>query len=1231
MIAKTKTILFLSILTAVFAVSCNDDEAEKRALDPTAFRAPVTSTFKLTEPIPIEWQVIDPDSIDPPQTYPLDIDKIPSQPFSINEFKSLKSPMEESPLDWDPNDRIKLEFDTIPIEKKISILPTPVVTRMDRPQTLEGTTSVLLQLSRNQGLPSNDIRKIIQNDDDTYWIATFDGGLCLYNGNELYTYNVLRIWDLEKDRDGKLWVAAENGIYVLDFKKKTQTHFLKMQVMLSLLCDHQNQIWMTHWENATYVMDSEMEYLRRISNPGFLGIRPNYPLMEDRNHNIWLLSQSGDQTVTSIIGKDRQDYTNIPLSGGYHFLDRDNRMWMTSVSGTFGISLDDRTVRTLNKKNAFNEKAQFWEEAQFYEEDNQGRLWMINSDSIHVLNKEYTKMKSIATNSPVRFGSTVKDKRGVIWIGTATKGILLVDPNGPFAELLDESDGLMDGQIRSMEEDHRGDVWLGTQDGINIYSPSTKTLKAIDDATLQNPNSRNIFFIKEFEKDNLFVDGDQQGFLIINRKEKVLTRYLTTQDIAQRIFGALKDEEGSYWLGSSNGLAVYNPVSNELKTIPEESPQLDADWVSCILDDGSGLYWLGTNNGLVIIDPDKNTIQYLRESEGLCHNSVTKVIKREDGTLWVATVEGISIIDPINQTITNLGEAEGLVPDAVYNLQEKDGTIYIGSVDGLLLVKPPADPNTPWNFFNYSAAQGFLSNDYNRSAGVLLANGQLWFGSGPIWKLTILTQDPVIDTVPCPVFITGLTIMDEKRSFDRMADLRPSVETSDTLWSGDGKQLFTKNTLPQDSGYVFEHNIQWDSLSSPYQLPIGLQLPYDQNYLRFSFANLCALNRDKISFRYMLAGADDRWIYAGLEPQSKNYFNLTPGAYTFRVATRGINGQWGTPAEFSFRISPPWWRTWWAYLAYATLAFGGIWLIVQYRSRRLKKENRLLEEKVTQRTDELRETISNLKSTQSQLVQSEKMASLGELTAGIAHEIQNPLNFVNNFSEVSNELIDEMAEEVEAVKTRHALSQQQDSSQDKESLTEITDLLSDVKSNLEKITHHGKRADAIVKGMLAHSRSGKGEKSSTNLNALAEEYLKLSYHGLRAKDKTFNADFKTDFDPDLPKVNVVPQDIGRVLLNLINNAFQAVNGVSNPTVTVKTERTTSNELRISITDNGPGIPDEIKDKIFQPFFTTKPTGEGTGLGLSLSYDIVKAHGGGIQVESSEIKGTRFSIQIPLEN
>jgi two-component system, NtrC family, sensor kinase len=270
----------------------------------------------------------------------------------------------------------------------------------------------------------------------------------------------------------------------------------------------------------------------------------------------------------------------------------------------------------------------------------------------------------------------------------------------------------------------------------------------------------------------------------------------------------------------------------------------------------------------------------------------------------------------------------------------------------------------------------------------------------------------------------------------------------------------------------------------------------------------------------------------------------------------------------------------------------------------------------------LNKTLNELKAAQVQLIQSEKLASLGELTAGIAHEIQNPLNFVNNFSEVNAELIEDL--KAEHLKPKAERDEQLED-----------EILNDIKANEEKIIHHGKRADAIVKGMLQHSRSSSGQKEPTDINALADEYLRLSYHGLRAKDKTFNAEIKTDFDESIGKINIIPQDIGRVLLNLFNNAFYAVNEQKKqnlisyqPTVTVTTKKS-DNHVIITVGDNGPGIPQNIVDKIFQPFFTTKPTGEGTGLGLSLSYDIVKAHGGTLKVESIEGEGTSFIIQISL--
>ena len=291
------------------------------------------------------------------------------------------------------------------------------------------------------------------------------------------------------------------------------------------------------------------------------------------------------------------------------------------------------------------------------------------------------------------------------------------------------------------------------------------------------------------------------------------------------------------------------------------------------------------------------------------------------------------------------------------------------------------------------------------------------------------------------------------------------------------------------------------------------------------------------------------------------------------------------------------------------LVAGGLW-----RRNIYKQKSFVL---VQKQKEEIQSTLTQLKSTQSQLIQSEKMASLGELTAGIAHEIQNPLNFVNNFSEVNTEMLQEMKEEM-----------------DNGNIMQAKSIANEIISNEQKISQHGKRADAIVKGMLQHSQSTTGQKAPTNINVLADEYLRLSYHGLRAKDKNFNSTMQTNFDERIKEINIIPQDIGRVLLNLYNNAFYATSEKKKahlegyePTVSVTTEKAGA-KIVIKVRDNGPGIPQKVVDKIFQPFFTTKPTGQGTGLGLSISYDIVKKHGGELNVETEEGVGSTFKIILP---
>ncbi len=310
------------------------------------------------------------------------------------------------------------------------------------------------------------------------------------------------------------------------------------------------------------------------------------------------------------------------------------------------------------------------------------------------------------------------------------------------------------------------------------------------------------------------------------------------------------------------------------------------------------------------------------------------------------------------------------------------------------------------------------------------------------------------------------------------------------------------------------------------------------------------------------------------------------------------------------------------YMLFAGMALSLAIILLIYRNNRQKQKAFNLLQKQKAETDLQKEkadaALQDLKSAQAQLIQSEKMASLGELTAGIAHEIQNPLNFVNNFSEVSNELIDEMKTEFKNGDTEEGFA-----------------IADDIKQNLEKILHHGKRADAIVKGMLQHSQSSGGINEPADINTLADEYLRLVYHGLRAKDKSFNATMKTAYDETIGKINIISQDIGRVLLNLYNNAFFAVlekqkNAFEGyePTVSVSTKKV-HGDLEISVADNGNGIPENVLDKVFQPFFTTKPTGQGTGLGLSLSYDIIKAYHGKIIIRNTPGEGAEFIITLPI--
>lgn len=1234
----------LLVLLILIIASCRQNTEVPFPENASGFLVPVTQPFQLPESKPITWKVIPSDSIPKGKTIPFDVDKLPFQTFSVNEFKPLKAPISETPLGWDDLEEIPLNLDTI-TGKKVKVrsflFPEPTTTRLIPPSKLESTTSGILKLGQSEGLIGNHIWALETDRTGAVWIST-ERGLTKYTGDTFENYTFMgknltgafeNLWDLELDKKGNLLISAQtSGLFRLNIESGIIEHFETEIGFFRMHEDKNGIIWGAGFGAGVFFFNPETKTLSGLAIPlEKIGQPSSYGIFEDSNQNIWIGFNSHfgilnpERNSLKLIGKEAGFDINIP----YGFMeDSKGTVWISALSaGSQSISLPEKKIFNLGKDQGF------YGVSRSTMIDEMGRIWIVDNDTVFVYNPANSQIKKIPTGKKFRTSGlpshAIADSKGTMWIGTETDGIILADPKGMFSEHFNTSNGLASNDVWGIVEDESNRIWLSTYQGLHIYDPVKGRLYLLKIPTEIGTN--NLRQISRLDSETLLSAG-VGGFALINLKNKTLTSFKSNNSTSRAFRGSFKDNQGNIWIGTDDGIFKFNPLENTMSHLDQFSG-LASNLIWTMTRDNDGKIWISTEIGVNILDPEKNTIIYLGSKDGLLSDYSSMLFKTSRNEMLVGTDKGISIFDPTNTMITQITAKEGLIPESLYDLNEVNGRIHVGSENGIIVIDRPetSDSSKVWRFTNFGKKEGFPYNDYNQATAVTARNGMAWWASAPV--MTVNLQDPIIDSVAPKAFITGFNIMDQNPDYAGKDFFTSFLAEGDTLWNSDKTRFFTKDAYPRDSSYLAQNKITWDSLTSDYKMPIGLKLPYNQNSFNVSFANLDILGRDKIVYRYILDGAEEEWSEISVNTDSKNYYNIPPGEYSFKVATRGFNGIWSEPTSIDFVILPPWWQTWWAYLLFTVILGTSVYIIVQVRSEMLKKENRILEERVTHRTAQLNKTIDELKTTQTQLIQSEKMASLGELTAGIAHEIQNPLNFVNNFSEVSNELIQEIQEE--RAKSKEERDEQLES-----------EILEDIRQNLEKITLHGKRADSIVKGMLQHSRSSSGQKEPTDINILADEYLRLSYHGLRAKDKSFNAEFKTNFAPDLPKIPVMGQDLGRVFLNLINNAFYAVNEKKKatpqlpeggetytPTVTVSTSTYTPSGgqecVQITISDNGGGIPENIKSKIFQPFFTTKPTGKGTGLGLSLSYDIVRAHGGELKVKSEEGKGTAFIISLPI--
>lgn len=1214
----------LTILSLIALVtSCQQRSAVPFPENPSEYQPPEVKPFKIPAGKPLEWTTIPEEKMPQVNTYSIDFTKLPAKPFDILDFYPLPAPPEPSPISWD--EEVKINKDTIlgvavPIKKQL--IPQPQITKLAFLSKSDLSNSGILRIGQTEGLIGNRVFAMITDHHGMVWIST-ERGLSRYTGDQFENYNILprnpdglidNIIDLEIGIDGRLLILSQlSGVYILDMYRGIITNYQTEMQFARIVEDESGLLWLGNMNSGIHYLDpsSQKIYHLNVSE----GIT-SAGVFRDKANNLWM----GTYGKIGILNAERTSVKIISEESGlnpqalYFDFTENNKgeIWVSSMEGgPVAVSLKANTITKFGPKEGFEGQSL---SVTF---DLHNRVWITDNDTVTLYDPEIQKMKKIVTGANfVTNGfpaATMTDSKGNVWIGTEHAGALLINPDGMLSQHFNANSGLVNDEVWGIQEGPDGMIWMATYEGINIYDPEKRKIYLLNFPGNENINNHRS--ISRISNDELLL-GSFGGFTLINLSTNTASVYELDNDIARITWKSIRDSKRNIYLGTVDGVLKFNPDLSTLEKTDQLSG-LASSRVWLIEEDKEGRIWFGNDIGIDIFDPKYGQVSYLSERTGLTSDYTSIMIKTSREEIVIGGDAGFSIIDLTAETITNLTPAQGLHPPVMYDMVEVEKDLHIGSDNGIVVVKRPNGKESVWRFYNYGKREGFPFNDYNQATATYTSNGNVWWGAAPI--MSVNSQIPKIDTLLPTVSITKINIMDQNPDFLGTDFIKSQFSDQDSIWNTDHTEFYTKEDITVDSSYLKQNGILWDSVNLVTKTPYGLVLPYDQNSMNFSFMNQDVLGRDKIVYRYVLQGEDEYWSEISNKSTTQNYYNLLPGDYTFKVATRGFNGLWSEPAIFNFTISPPWWQTWIAYVIFASMMGAFIYAIVQVRSKYLQKENRILEERVLHRTAQLKKSIDDLKNAQSQLVQSEKMASLGELTAGIAHEIQNPLNFVNNFSEVSSELLEEMREEL-----------------DKGELDEAKLISLDIQQNLKKINQHGKRADAIVKGMLQHSRISGGNRAMTAINSLVDEYLRLAYHGLRAKDKSFNSSMKTEFDPNAGQINLVSQELGRVLLNLINNAFYAVSErkkaskeAYDPLVQLITKRK-GDWVEIKIQDNGIGIPASVKEKIFQPFFTTKPTGQGTGLGLSISYDIVKAHGGEILVESKEGEGTQFCIRLPTD-
>jgi signal transduction histidine kinase len=1057
------------------------------------------------------------------------------------------------------------------------------------------------------------------------WVGTqnglnrFDGNHFInYLKNQVETKTVLdnHILSLVEDSLHNIWIGTEKGLTRYDIKADSFASFFSQtrgvgndQMVVPIWCTRdkifciESDSLFTSYDVQTMGKKNWAALPRKILYRDAL----SQSVYEPKTNSIWLLPAAGSLFANGGIfcfsltnGKlELFDWSCFLHNSGHdHWTEgmcydrKRNALWLNTPDGLIKFSLDERRfdfVKTLEKINGRGIGIQV---------DQQNRIWVgTNHDGIGIYDPEKKTYDKILQQDSIQQKLVnfqnyriYCDLHGVVWIGywpEYPKGIFQLIPISKSVTQYPPETGKLNALSSSYGfqlSRAENKIWVFAAPGLNIFDPSAGTFELIESKDLKGipPNEEASFMNAGRSPGKFLITLNQDGGLFeASVKDKICTA-IPVKDEHDNIIPKIQFDEGPVynygqliWLTGESGHRIFllrkdSPVAHTIFYFPDRQ-------VRSISTDGENYLFVRftkTNNSSTYQFHQGKWIMVATSLDSISWNKI--VYDSIDRTWWAGGYGQIYHFSKNFHLIRRYGFEEGVPIINVWAIKPDDqGNIWLNTEVSIAKLTVSTGRITILSDMDGSFHEGFklipddIANDLS---------GDLYFFG--YHGLTRINPHTITSTYP------------------------PSL-------------IYFKSLDVNQANF---------SLSTGINNVKNLVLSYAENNISVETGVIDFYSRGKSHIRYRL-GKFSSWQY-GSAQFTIHYEGLQPGKYQlFIQASNNANEFNGPEKILDINIQYPWWKMWWAYSAFAVLLIFSILFIVWYRLKTLKARNTLLEQKIELRTKELHLSLVELKDTQTQLIQREKMASLGELTAGIAHEIQNPLNFVNNFSEVSTELVGELREEEISPNRNIEMVQQ---------------LLDSIDQNLQKITHHGKRADAIVKGMLQHSRISTGKKEPTDINSLIEEYIHLAYNGLRFRIPNFQSEIYKELDGTVGKINISPQEIGRVLLNLLNNAFYAVNEkrillgeTYKPGVLISTQRWNQSKkgsdfIEIHVRDNGMGIDPDIMNKIYQPFFTTKPTGEGTGLGLSLSYDIVtKVYGGELTMHTEPGEYAEFIITVPF--